>query len=842
MPKLNSGAASGASRADKKNEDPLDALLVYDGNGYLPIHRAAFHGHEATIRNILDDALQRADLQQQLEARTEKNELTPLLLAVAVGRLEIIACLLKYRVDVNAVDANGNGIAAIAALSQNERTLRYIIDLHFPNDSYNVWKPLFKLFASLSDDESIVCGRALELLTRREPNSHRHCPYWPTMVENGLVPTLIHVFTESKNDDVLVSAYLLLLNCAVEYPTVKDELIPVKTAFSSMLKHTRSANSQIVTLLGRVLACLSENKSLIVPMVDQGLIEALMILVNKERSPQIIASYFDCLANIVSYSPEYQLKLANSQEFLSLLINHYLEEFDLRLSLSAVRFIRELVLKNEQIQNLLAKTGACEHLLSALSASSKDLQQVAIEAIQALSDKNVLVQRLMLRENALEQLLSLLEKTNLSSLQIAIVCTLWTLCGNSSLRKREVATRIGVKKLIGFFSIKSDEHLLAITDALGELAKRTASIKMNIQEEINHAQGIPYLIRLLKSDNETLVLSVLKTLQLLACAPGYVSNRRNQETIAKYDGVTIMIALMFHAKSEIVQVEAAQALACVGLINPRCASIIENTLEFSYDHLFSLRESKNPMVQLKATNALATFVYNNPRVQLHIGQHHQLPFDYFQSFLQSNDDHMRCAAAFQLVVLSGLIRERTQSDNTAIGCGILIDILRNTQTEGAKPEAAECIARLAHLKSGVPQALISVNAIDYLCDLFSSSHDTTIGIASVALGFLSNVPEGQRKLLHRCRGEPDIMAFLKVYNCLPDKQPRISKHLLEDWNRYNVLKLPKLRSRGSNIRYFKVLSNNIERLRAAPPSTLDVQPTTSTAIKFYLPPIRQKIK
>lgn len=51
--------------------------------------------------------------------------------------------------------------------------------------------------------------------------------------------------------------------------------------------------------------------------------------------------------------------------------------------------------------------------------------------------------------------------------------------------------------------------------------------------------------------------------------------------------------------------------------------------------------------------------------------------------------------------------------------------------------------------SGVPQALISVNAIDYLCDLFSSSNDTTIGIASVALGYLSHVPEGQRKLLHR---------------------------------------------------------------------------------------------
>ncbi|CAF1081411.1 unnamed protein product [Rotaria sordida] len=848
MTTLHSARKSAASHNDTTNDDANKALRVYDDNGYLPIHRAAFHGHEATIKNILDDAQQRNELVEQLEAKTERTEFTPLLLAVAVGRLEIIASLLKYPVNFNAVDANGNGMAAIAALSQNERTLRYIIDLPFPNNSYNVWKPLFKLFISLNDDESIVCGRALELLTRREPNSHRNCPYWPAMVDNGLIPTLIHIFTESKNDDVLISACLLLLNSAIEYPRIKTELITIKNAFSPMLKHTRSTNDQIVTLLGRVLACLSENKSLIEPMVDQGLIESLMILIDKQRTPHIIASYFECLANIVSYSSEYQLKLANSQEFLSLLINHYLEEFDLRLSLSVMRFIRQLAFKNEQIQNLLAKNGACEHILGALSASSKDLQQVAIEAIQAVSDKNILVQRIMLRENALEQLLSLLDKTNLSSLQIAIVCTLWTLCGNSSSCKREVATRIGVKKLISFYSIKSEEHLLAITDALGELAKRTASIKMNIQEEINRAQGIQYLIRLLKSDNEMLVLSVLRTLQLLACAPGFVSNRRNQETIVKNDGVTIMVALMLHAKSELIQVEAAQALACIALVNIQCSTIIEGTLDFSYEHLFKLMQSTNPIVQLKATNALATFIYNNPRVQLSLAKEHQLSFDYFQTFLQNNNDQIRCAAAFQLVVLAGLIRERTQSVNTAIGCGILVDILRKSLTEEAKSEAAECIARLAHMKSvsevlkhtGVPQALISVNAIDYLCDLFSSSHDTTIGIASVALGYLSYVPEGQRKLLHRCRGEPDIMAFLKVYNCLPDMQPRISKHLLEDWDRYNTLKLPKLRSRGSNIRYFKVLSNNIERLRAAPQSTTEKEPTTSTVIKFYLPPIRQK--
>ena len=58
---------------------------------------------------------------------------------------------------------------------------------------------------------------------------------------------------------------------------------------------------------------------------------------------------------------------------------------------------------------------------------------------------------------------------------------------------------------------------------------------------------------------------------------------------------------------------------------------------------------------------------------------------------------------------------------------------------------------------------------------------------------LSNLNENHC-LNFRCRGEPDIMAFLKVYNCLPDMPPRMSKHLLEDWDRCNILKLPKLRS------------------------------------------------
>ncbi|CAF3077462.1 unnamed protein product [Rotaria sp. Silwood2] len=850
------------------NDEPIK-IHVYDDNGYLPIHRAAFNGHEVTIKNILDEAQKRNELTQQLEARTHDiNELTPLLLATAAGRLDIIAYFLTYPVNFNAVDANGHGMAAIAALSQNERTLRYVIDLPISSTEYNIWKPLFKLFLSVKDDESTICGRILQSLTRRESDNSQISSYWSSMLENGLLSTLIQIFSLSKNDDALTSAFLIFLNLLNEVPQIKNDLDTIKNCFSSMLKHTRSTNNQILTLLGRVLSCLSTDKLLIDSMVEQGLIETLMILIDKQRSSQIIYPYFDCLANVIGKSYEYQRKFIYSKNFLLLIVRSYLQDYDLNLSLSVIRFIRQLVKNNEELQNILAHYGVCEHLLGALSASSKELQQVSIEAIQALSHKNQKVQQILLREHALEQLLNLLERTNMSTLQVAIVCTLWTLCENNPLQKRDVATKIGVRKLISFYTIKSDEHLLVVTDAINELAKCAASINMNIQEEINHAQGIPYLIRLLKSDNEMLVLSVLKNLQLITCAPGFIANRKNQEIIVKNDGIKLLVALMMHAKCDIIQVESAQSLACIALSNNQCSTLIESTLDFSYSHLVDLMHSNDVNVQLKASNALATFVYNNSRVQLFLKNHYQFSFDYFQKFLQNNNESIRCITAFQVVVFCGLINEQKQSVNTAVGCGILMDILRTSQIDDAKSAAAECVARLAHMKSGVPQAIIAVNVIDYLCNLFSSSNDTTIGNASVALGFLSHIPEGRRKLLNRylqkkkylflinissiisffiktkknrCKIEPDIMAFLKVYNCLPGLPPRLSIHLIDEWDRYHTLKLPKLRSQTSSIRYFKVLSNNIERSRAAPLSDYEKEQSSTNIMNFYLPNIRQKV-
>ena len=53
----------------------------------------------------------------------------------------------------------------------------------------------------------------------------------------------------------------------------------------------------------------------------------------------------------------------------------------------------------------------------------------------------------------------------------------------------------------------------------------------------------------------------------------------------------------------------------------------------------------------------------------------------------------------QVVALANLIPEQSQAMNTAIGCGVLMDVLRTSKSEDGKSDAVECLARLSHMQS-----------------------------------------------------------------------------------------------------------------------------------------------
>jgi len=71
-------------------------------------------------------------------------------------------------------------------------------------------------------------------------------------------------------------------------------------------------------------------------------------------------------------------------------------------------------------------------------------------------------------------------------------------------------------------------------------------------------------------------------------------------------------------------------------------------IEFSYIRVLKLLYSTDKTVQLLAGAALATFAYNNMSQQQLIAAEGGVRFSGFVSFLQSEDEYLRCNAAFQV--------------------------------------------------------------------------------------------------------------------------------------------------------------------------------------------------
>jgi hypothetical protein len=88
---------------------------------------------------------------------------------------------------------------------------------------------------------------------------------------------------------------------------------------------------------------------------------------------------------------------------------------------------------------------------------------------------------------------------------------------------------------------------------------------LNQQNQIAQSNGVYPLVRLLRSDKEHIVLSVIRSLRYLCVGVGNVPHTKNQNTISTSRGVKLLIALMVHSLAELIQVEAAYTLGCVSL-------------------------------------------------------------------------------------------------------------------------------------------------------------------------------------------------------------------------------------------------------------------------------------
>lgn len=124
-----------------------------------------------------------------------------------------------------------------------------------------------------------------------------------------------------------------------------------------------------------------------------------------------------------------------------------------------------------------------------------------------------------------------------------------------------MAEAIGVQLLIEFLTQQSEELHYIGSEALGVLAQGPDSKA----HEIFKNNGVANSVRLLRSDKEHIVLSIIRTLRYLSVSVGYQPFVDSQRTISQTRGIKFLVALMVHSRNELIQVEAAFTLGCVAL-------------------------------------------------------------------------------------------------------------------------------------------------------------------------------------------------------------------------------------------------------------------------------------
>ncbi|CAF1163689.1 unnamed protein product [Didymodactylos carnosus] len=545
----------------------------YNADGFLPIHEAAFRGYVTAVERFIDQQVDNEDdedeengakreiiLYDQLESRSiDDLRLTPLMAATVGGSRDVVQSLIKLGAKVTATDSQNRTIVGIAIMKQNVDLILYFNEQTYA-PSLDIWNTIVKLFSSqTNDNECIAAARIIELLTREKYLND----YWPLLVNCGVMKHLIDMLNTCTIDDVLISCLLILLNVINIYPDVKHRFIQNDCAKAFV--QVKKLSKQIVTLYGHVLSRLCDQSECIHALVHNEIIKEIHNILHMDNSfvsPILIYPYFDSLSKIALAKREYQLLIQYQTQIVQRTI-YYLEMFDRQLTISIYHFIRELVMKNEEQQIIIAKNlNLTAFLFSSLHSTQHDVQRSAVECIQAIVEQNHETQMMIMDQGGVEQLMNLLRKSNIQMLRIAIICTLWSLTGNSHARRRKMAITIGVKTLVEFFSLRSTDYLLTIVEAIGELARLVRTKYMHYQLEIGRKHCISPFVRMLKFDNDLLVLSCLRTLQNLCLTPTYIPCRQNQTILRKADGISQLVNLIKMSKNEVIQAEATLGLTC----------------------------------------------------------------------------------------------------------------------------------------------------------------------------------------------------------------------------------------------------------------------------------------
>ncbi|XP_071174964.1 ankyrin and armadillo repeat-containing protein-like [Mytilus edulis] len=753
----------------------------FESNGWAAIHNAAHRGFLKSIDFFLSEDQEFIEL----ETRDELH-MTPFLCSIDGNKIEAVEHLMKAGAKVDTINAHNHGAVELCALKQYIEMLEFLIKLD--HTQIPVWKNIIRFLSSESEEEAESAGKCLEILTLGSKADGIN-PKWEPFYNHGGVTTIVKVAKSSISDEAKIPAFRTLLNI-IERNEVKEQIassggIPV------FIKLLKSNNHFVVQLAAEILRELAPIPAFAEPITQNNGIPSLVKVLQTIHNPEVLIPVTDCLGNLAEADSKYQSQIGNAQGCMQQIVTLLEENRERELLHALARAVGKIANDDQNNQNTFVSLGVTVHIVTLTRLKNKDVQTTAVEAIHKLANNNPDTQKIIVSEKIPELLLKLLKDSRAEQVQEKTALALWALAGTEFDVKRYIAEKIGVNLLVQFCNTLSDNLHYMGSECLGILAQGP----LNFQSEISASNGITPLRKHLGSDKEYIVLSVIRTIRYLCLGVGYVTHKKNQNMILQLTGIKSLVALMIHSRSEEIQIESALTLAAVSLGNQPVLDEIKKYPEFSYVRILKLMYSSDPMVRLLAGLALATFAYNNIAEQKEIADQGGVRFNCFAPFLQSNDEMYRCLAAFQVVVLARIIPDEEQALSSAAGIKLIVDILQDSMSNETISLACDCIARLAHTRAGVPAAIVSIDAVNLLCQQLLSPAEQIRGCASIALGYLSFNHSGERQILNRCRADPYLMRVLLHYT----KNCKISPDFLKGWQHYKKVGLPPVQDGRPNL-------------------------------------------
>lgn len=103
---------------------------------------------------------------------------------------------------------------------------------------------------------------------------------------------------------------------------------------------------------------------------------------------------------------------------------------------------------------------------------------------------------------------------------------------------------------------------------------------------------------------------------------------------------------------------------------------------------------------------------------------------------------------------------------------------------------ASFISSLCHTRAGIPDAMVTIGAIQLLTNHLFSANEQVRFSCAVALGYLTYNRTASRYLLSVCRNRPGLYDRLMASI---GKNPKINSNFVEDFQRARIIGLPCLR-------------------------------------------------